>query len=304
MTIFKRCLFVLLFSFSGFSLSAIEVVDFKNRLVKLEKPAKRIIALAPHIVENLYAAGAGDFIVGAVEHSDYPPEASKIPRVGAISQYSLEAIVELKPDLVVVYGTGRGLNVLSKLETLGLKAYVSNPQALEDIARSIRDYGLLTAQQTTAEQAAKRFEMRYQALKQRYGAAKIAAKPKVFYQVWDAPIQTLNDENVISDVIRLCGGVNAFGDSPAIAPKVSVESLIATNPDVIIASGMGVERPDWLDDWKKWTHLKAVKQEHLYFIPPDIIQRHTPRILEGATLMCEQLEKSRKTYQDGRKGSR
>lgn len=270
----------------------ISVTDYLGRTVTLEKPAQRIIALAPHIVENLYSAGAGDRLVGAVDHCDYPEEAKKIPRVGAISAYSLEAIVALKPDLVVMWNSGLGGKNLPKFLELGLTVYASDPKTLDDIPRSIRDYGILTGRQKAAEKAAADFTERLQRLREQHRGQRPLS---VLYQVWNQPLQTLNDEHIISDLIRLCGGTNAFGDAPTIAPKISVESVIARDPQVIIASGMGEEKPEWLDDWKKYPGLTAVKNGNLYFVPPDIIQRHTVRMLQGAQQVCKALDEARVT---------
>lgn len=269
---------------------SLSVVDYAGRTVALPAPAKRIVALAPHIVENLFAAGAGDRVVGVVDYCDYPEQAQKIPKVGAISAHSLEAIIALKPDLVVVWGSLGGGTILSKLEALGLTAYVSDPHTLPDVARSIRDYGALAGTLEQAEQAATDYTQQLSTLTARYQQK---TPVSVLYQVWYQPLQTLNDKHIISDVIRLCGGQNAFGDAPTLAPKISIESVMARNPDAIIASGMGEARPDWLDNWLAWPSLTAVKNKHLFFVPPDIIQRHTPRILQGAQLMCEQLEQVR-----------
>ncbi len=270
----------------------ITVIDYLDRRVELEKPAQRVVALAPHIVENVYAAGAGDTLVGAVDYCDYPPAARDIPRVGAISAYSLEAIVALKPDLVLVWSSGHGAKVLPRLIALGLPVYASDPGTLEDIPRSIRDFGTLTGNSAVAEQSAVRFETQLAQLKTRHEGQQPVS---VLYQVWNQPLQTLNDAHLISDVIRLCGGRNIFGDAPTLAPRVSLEAVLTRNPDVIVASGMGEARPEWLDDWKKWPSLTAVKNNHLYFVPPDIIQRHTPRILQGAEMLCAHLVKSRHT---------
>jgi len=286
-----KCIVAVLLVLAAFPSSAsIVVKDYLGRDVRLEKPARRIVALAPHIVENIFEAGAGEYLVGAVDYCDYPEQAKSVKRVGAISRYSLEAIVALKPDLVLVWHSGHGGRVLSKLETLGIPVYASDPHNLEDVPRSIRDYGALTGRSAYAEKSASRYEIRHQKLKRAY-----STNPTVstLYQVWNDPIQTLNDKHIISDVIRLCGGQNAFGDSPSLAPKISIESVIMRNPDVIIASGMGEQRPDWLDMWGKWTSLSAVQRNNLFFIPPDIIQRHTVRILEGAQMMCEHLEVAR-----------
>lgn len=281
---------ILLWAVTAISHAQITVTDYLGRTITLKKPAQRIVALAPHIVENIYSAGAGHLLVGAVDYCDFPLEAKKIPRVGAISAYSLEAIVALKPDLVVVWNSGHGGKALPKLLDLGLAVYASDPKTLEDIARSIRDYGMLTGNSAHAEKTAAEFIARHNALKKQYSHQKTLS---VFYQVWNQPLQTLNDQHIISDLIRLCGGTNVFGDAPTIAPLIGIEAVLTRNPDVIIASGMGEARPEWLDDWRKYPSLKAVKKEDLYFVPPDIIQRHTVRMLEGAQKVCEALQQAR-----------
>lgn len=286
----KHVFIVILVWLSAPSWAQVTVTDYLGRELTLERPAERIVALAPHIVENIFSAGAGERIVGAVDYCDFPEAAKSIPRVGAISAFSVEAIVALKPDLVVVWHSGRGGNVMAQLVALGINVYASDPRTLEDVAKSIRDYAILTGNQAEGFPAALEFERRLKTLRQTHAEQ---APVGVLYQVWNDPIQTLNDHHIISDVVRLCGGVNVFGDSPAVAPKISVESVLARNPAVIIASGMGNERPEWLEDWKRWTAIKAVANKHLYFVPPDLIQRHTVRILEGAESMCHHIAKAR-----------
>ncbi len=270
--------------------SEIHVVDYLNRDVRLDKPAERIVALAPHIVENLFSAGAGGKIVGAVDYCDYPKAALTIPRVGAISTYSLETIVSLEPDLVIIWGSGSAKKVMDKLISLGFNVYASSPHVLGDVARSIRDFGVLAGSSEYAEKNAREFEEKLANLKTRYSGKR---RVDTFYQVWDDPMQTINDKAFISDVIKLCGGRNVFGEAISSAPKISVESVLLRNPEAIIASGMQDERPDWLDAWKRWEDISAVKRGNLFYVPPDIIQRHSARIAEGAQIICEQLDSAR-----------
>ncbi len=279
-----------LIAFVPMAWSGIQVMDYLGREVRLDEPAKRIVALAPHIVENLFSAGAGGQIIGAVDYCDYPKEALSIPRVGAISTYSLETIVSLKPDLVVIWGSGSAKKVMDKLISLGFNVYASSPHVLDDVARSIRDFGVLTGNEALAEQSARSFEEKMARLRARYSAQRSVG---TFYQVWDEPMQTINDKAFISDVIKLCGGHNVFGDAISSAPKISVESVLQRNPEAIVASGMQEERPDWLDAWKKWKGILAVEKGNLFYVPPDIIQRHTARIAEGAEILCEQLDSAR-----------
>lgn len=277
-------------SFAIGAAGAITVTDDAGRQVELPAPAKRIVALAPHIVENLFSAGAGDAVVGAVDYSDYPPAAKAITRVGGYGSHSLEAIVALKPDLVVAWASAGAQKLAMQLAPMGIAVYVSDPRSLADIATSIQHFGVLAGTESIAGPAAEHFLAELAHLKKSYAPEQ---QLSVFYQVWHEPLQTLNDQHVISEVIRLCGGVNSFADAEVVAPKVSVESVISRDPDVIVASGMGEARPDWLDNWKAWPVLKAVRTERLYFVPPDIIQRNTVRILDGAKLLCEHLNSAR-----------
>ena len=268
----------------------IEVTDARGKLITLNAPAERIVALAPHLVENAYSAGAGGKLVAAVSYSDYPPAAQKLPEVGTCKTVSLEAVLALKPDLVLAWSSGNGLTAANQLERLGITVYVDEPRTLDDIAREVRTIGLLAGTAQVANKTADAWLARLQKLREAHHSSKAVS---VFYQVWNQPLQTLNGEHLVSDVIRLCGGRNAFADAVSLAPKINVESVLGRNPDVIVASGMGEERPEWLDEWKQYPALTAVANNHLFFVPPDIIQRHTLRILDGAELMCQRLDQAR-----------
>ncbi len=268
----------------------IKVTDYAGNTVQISQPAKRIVALAPHIVENTFSAGAGDLLVGVVSYSDYPEAAKAIKRVGSIQAFSLEAVLARKPDLVVAWSSSLSPAVLQKFRDLNITVYLDEPRKLEDVARSIRAIGVLTGRSETSERAALNYLTKLETFKHEYAQH---TPVSLFYPIWNEPLQTVNGQHIISDVMRLCGGENIFADAAAIAPKVSVETVLARNPEVIIASGMGDVRPDWLDDWKQWPMIKAVKNNHLFFIHPDLLQRHTVRLLEGADILCHQLEKVR-----------
>ncbi|MDD3329346.1 MAG: cobalamin-binding protein [Zoogloea sp.] len=285
-----RCLALSLFLASGLARGAIEVQDDQGQVVRLDKPASRIVSLAPHVTELLYAAGAGERMVGAVQYSDYPEAAKKLPRVGGFTSVDMEKVAALKPDLVVAWKSGNRDAHLDKLRALGIPVFINEPRKIEDVARSLTQLGRLAGTEAVAEAAAKAFRVRHGAL-----AARYSTRPKVrtFYEIWNRPLMTINGEHLIADVIRLCGGDNVFAKLPVLAPAIDVEAVLAAQPEAIVASGMGEARPEWLDDWRKWTKLPAVSRGNLFFIPPDQIQRHTPRILDGAEKLCVQLEEAR-----------
>lgn len=264
--------------------------DDSGREVRLPEPARRIVALAPHIAETLFAAGAGSRVVGTVDYSDYPPAAKQLPRVGGYSRIDLEAIVALKPDLVIAWESGNNMAQADKLRGLGLTVYISQPNRMEDVARQLERYGQLAGTSAVADAEARRFRERLTALQ-----AANAGKPKVraFYQIWKAPLTTVGGPQIISDAIRLCGGDNVFGHLKQMAPKVTLEAVIEADPEAIIATGMGDAKPEWLHDWDKWKNMTAVRRDNLFHINPDIMQRHTPRILDGTTKLCAHLDVAR-----------
>lgn len=265
----------------------IVVTDVGGATIKLAAPAQRIVSLAPHITELLFAAGAGSQVVGNVEYGDYPPAAKSLAKVGGYSRLDLEAVVALKPDLVMGWQSGNSPAAVSRLRSMGLNVHLSQSNRIEDIAGELERIGKLAGTEAAANAAAKAFRERYARLAARYGQRPPVT---VFYQIWKQPLMTINREQIISDAIRLCGGRNVFADLPILAPTVTVEAVIAANPEAIVASGMGESRPEWLDDWRRWRTLAAVAGDNLYFIQPDLIQRHTPRILDGAEKLCTQLE--------------
>ncbi len=273
----------------------VTVTDYQGREVTLTQPAQRIVALAPHIVENVYSAGAGDALVAAVNYSDYPPEAKALPHLGSYRAISHEAVLALRPDLVVLWGSGNGETLQRQLERLGLVVYVDEPRTLEDVARSIEDIGILAGTSAQAEKETQAYLERLESLRGHYSEQDPVS---VMYQVWNQPLQTLNGEHLVSDVIRLCGGRNAYADAQPIAPKINLESVLERDPQAIVASGMGDERPEWLEEWKQWPKLTAVERDNLFFVPPDIIQRHTARILDGAELFCRHIDRARQRLAD------
>ncbi|CAK0764419.1 iron complex transport system substrate-binding protein [Gammaproteobacteria bacterium] len=256
----------------------------------LPTPARRIVSLAPHLVELLYAVGAGDYLVGVVDHGDYPPEARRLPSVGGAGRVDLERILALRCDLVVAWGSGTPMTQIEQLRRLGLTVYVSEPRTLADIALELERLGRLVGKEDTATAAAANFRARLAELQTRY-----ANQPPVtvFYQVWDHPLVSVGAGHLISRVMELCGGRNILDADRGLAPIINREAVLAANPDVIIASGADAHRPAWLDDWRAWPRLAAVAYDNLFDIPPDLIQRHTPRLLRGAELLCADLEIAR-----------
>ena len=286
----------LLFFVAALSLSlplsaAVMVADEAGHEVVLAQPAQRIVSLAPHITEQLFAVGAGAQVVGVVAYSNYPEAAKKLPSVGGYGNVDMEALLSLKPDLVVGWKGGNDSRLLERLEELGLTLYRSQPRRLQDIAIGLRNLGKLSGHERVGVAKAVSFTTTLEQLRKiNQGKTPV----KVFYQIWNRPLMTVNGTHLISDVITLCGGENAFAGLSTLTPTISEEAVIAADPDLIIASGMAEERPEWLDEWRKWHSLRAVQQDGLHFIPPDLLQRATPRLLQGAAQMCAFIKEAKR----------
>lgn len=276
--------------------AAVSIVDDAGRTVTLAKPAARVISLAPHTTELVYAAGGGARLVGAVSYSDYPPEANALPRVGSNSALDLERIVALRPDLIVVWRHGNDTPQLDKLRALGIALFVSEPHKVDDVAMNLERLGTLLGTQSTAQAAARRYRDAIARLRARYAARPVVS---VFYQVWDRPLLTLNGAHIVSDAIALCGGRNIFGALAQRVPTVSVEAVVAANPEAIVTAAKGATTPTAdaplpdLARWRAWPQMIAVERSNLFAIDGDLINRPGPRLAQGIDALCRDLEIAR-----------
>jgi len=286
----KRALLIAVTVFAQSAQAAIAVRDDAGGEIRMVAPAARIVSLAPHLTELVYAAGAGPALVGASEFSDYPQSARALPRVGGAEGIDIEAILALRADLILAWRGSGNERAIERLAALGLPVFQSDPRTLEDIPRTIERLGRLAGTDAAAARAAAEFRARAARMRARYGGL---PKVRVFYEIWDRPLLTVNGRHVISRVIELCGGRNVFAGLPRLVPSIDRESVVRADPDVIVASGTGANRAPQVDAWRDYRGLSAVSRDHLYTIAPDLLQRQTPRLLDGAESLCRILERVR-----------
>lgn len=272
----------------GSALGAISAMDDTRHTVTLAAPARRIVSLAPHTTEMLFAAGAGSRIVGVTEFSDYPPEAKRIPSVGSGVSLDLERIIQLKPDLIVGWNNGNAAAQLARLEPLGIPIYRTEPYTFAAIAQSIEQLARLAGSEATGSEAAEAFRTRLKQLQDTYQKRRTVT---VFYQIWRSPLMTLNGKHLVSAALRLCGAKNIFGDLPQLAPTVSMEAVLKENPEAIIASTG--EQDDVLAPWRRFTNLKATARGNLLTVDGEQLNRLGPRILDGTQALCELVDQAR-----------
>ena len=297
--------------------AAVSVTDDTGRPLTLARPARRVVALSPALVEMVYALGAGDRLVGVVAHSDWPAAAKALPRIGDALSIGVESVLAREPDLVLAWEGGNPAAALNRLAALGVPVFRSQVGSLEGIGSTLERLAVLLGVDAAALVAD--YQARLAALPagRSAGAAAGAATGRavgrasdaraateagapqpvtVFYQVWDSPPMTVNGRHVIGEVITRCGGRNVFADAPAIAPVVGIEAVVAAAPDLMIASSPRPDDPglDPFAGWRRFPSIPAIAQGRLLVVDADQVSRPTPRMLEAAAKICAAIDAARR----------
>jgi iron complex transport system substrate-binding protein len=282
---------LLLFAIASFPAGAdITVRDTAGRQVALAAPAQRIVTLAPHLTELVFAAGAGGRLVGASDYSDFPPEAARLPRVASATGVDLERLLALRPDLVLAWRLDATAKALDRIESLGLPLAYIEPHRLDEIPRALEMVGILAGTEPIAAREAARLTEELNRLKIKYSGLK---RIDVFYQAADRPLMTLNGRHFVSDAIRLCGGRNVFADAPLIASPIDAEAVLAANPQVIVAARDDPADTGWQAQWRRFPDLRAVRDGNLLAVHAEEMSRHGPRAIAAAGKLCVLLDEAR-----------
>lgn len=265
--------------------SGVELTDDRGRSLRIERAAPRIVSLAPHATELLFAAGAGDRVVAVDTHSDHPPEVASLARLRSYPSPDAEALLALRPDLVVLWGAAAGADRLQRLESLGLTVFVSEPRSLEAIATSLERFARLAADPAPGLARAQRFRAQVAALR---GRSAHRAPLPVFVQAWTRPLFTLSDRDTIGDALRVCGAHNLFGDAAAAAPQLGPEAVLAAGPRLIVAVDADGDR-------SRWDELRVLRPAgRIAFARIDpAIQRPTERVLPLLEQLCAAVDAAR-----------
>jgi iron complex transport system substrate-binding protein len=271
------------------SIASISLPQANGETLTLPGPAMRIITLAPNLAELVFSAGAGDRLEAVVEYSNFPAQVAQLPRIGDAFRIDLERILEFEPDLVIAWKSGNPQTALKKLEQLGINVWqveITRPEEIADVVENIsRAAGTETTGQTVAGQLRSRLAQLQQ---------KNAKKTPVsyFYQIAPRPLYTINGRHIISRSLEICGGKNIFSELAALAPQISIESVIIANPQAMIAPGIPDDAPA-LRTWLDWPQLQAVQNKNMLYLPADEISQATPRLLDSIDLACKLLDKVR-----------
>ncbi len=258
--------------------------------ITLPGPAQRVVSLAPDMAELAYDVGAGSALVGTVKYSDYPAAAKQLPRVGDAFHVDIEKLLALKPDLVLAWQGGTPQALVDKLRGLKLPVLAVGTHDLPDIAANLELIGRATGHADAAQLAAEDFRTRLGDLRARY---EHAAALKVFYEISSQPLFTVGGSQSISRLIGICGGQNVFADLTDLAPAVSLEAVLARDPEVIATGDGEGDVGQRFKEWQRWPKLAAVREGNFIAVDDDWVSRSTPRLLDAGKRLCEALQKVR-----------
>jgi iron complex transport system substrate-binding protein len=289
-------------AFCAFDALAVTLIDDSARTHEFSAAPQRVATLAPSLTELVYAAGAGSRLVATVKGSDHPSAARTLPIVGDYQRVDIERLLQLKPDVVLVWTSGNSQRELAQIVSAGVPVVHIEPRRLGDVARAIERLGDLFGTADVAQRNALALRGTLDTLERQYAGQ---APVSVFYQVWSRPLLTLNDQHLIADVLRLCGGRNVFGALPTLVPEVSTESVVAAKPQVILtarSSALGgqaaARREPNAVAFAAWRPLRAsvpaAARGWMYTLPGDEISRQGPRIDQGARAVCSALDEVRR----------
>jgi iron complex transport system substrate-binding protein len=259
--------------------------DALGRKITVAKPPRRIVSLAPNITEILYALDIGHRIVGVTIYSDYPDEAKQKPKVGSYVNLNIERIISLKPDLIIGTYGGNPRATILHLEQLGFPVYVTRTETAAEMLAMIEDIGAITH---TSEKAGILADMLRERINAVTSKVRNARHPMVFLEINAKPLITTGAGSFQHEVITLAGGRNLAADSPARYPQYSLEDVVKKGPDVILISTM--DRAGLFEQqkaqWMRWENIPAVQNNRIYLIDSDLVDRASPRIVDGLEEMA------------------
>jgi iron complex transport system substrate-binding protein len=266
--------------------------DEVGRDVTFAFPPKRIVSLAPNITEILFSLGLDEEVVGISIHCNYPEKAKSKPRVGSYISLDFERIISLNPDLIIATGAGNTKEMVDRLERLGFPTFVIFPKRFDDVIQSIRLLGQVVAKEKKALSMTELMNKRKGKI---IGLTRELSRPKVFLQIGDSPIVTVGKGSFADDLIHLAGGENVAGNDREMYPRLGMEEILKRAPEVILISSMkpGGDYERALREWKRWTTIPAVKQGRIHLIDSDLIDRPSPRIIDGLEEMARLIHPKR-----------
>jgi iron complex transport system substrate-binding protein len=271
--------------------SAGEVTDMLGRRVHVPDHPTRIVSLAPSITETVYVLGDGDRLVGVTDYCDYPPEATRKPRVGGIVDPNFEAILALRPDLVIATSESNYAEHVERLVSLGLPVYVVRPVDWDTVLESIERVGEVLGRQEVARAQVAAMRRDADAIGR---AVAGLPRPRVLYVVWPNPLIAPGRDTLINQLIQRAGGESITGAEPMLYPRLSLETVVERRPDRIIVGRHGQETvEDLLRGWERLGSVNAVRDGRVYGVDGNLIHRPGPRMVEALRALARVIHPER-----------
>ncbi len=266
--------------------SAKTVIDQLQRRVDVPDNPLRVISLAPSITEILFVLEQGDRLKGVTRFSDYPQQATALPKVGSYVNLDLEKIVSLKPDLCIAVKDGNPIEIIRRLELFDIPVYAVDPRDLDTVVETVLEIGNLLNADIIARRVAGDMVSRIKKIKTH--VAQVVLRPGVFFQIGISPIVSVGAGTFNDELIQLSGGTNLVRGSSAY-PRFSKEQVLSLAPEVIIICSMarqgGFERMK--AEWNRWPSLPAVRNRQIFLVDSNLFNRPTPRLVDGLELLFQ-----------------
>ncbi len=269
-----------------------EVTDLAGDKISVPPYPKRVVSLAPSITECLFAIGCGDRVVGVTMFSNYPKQVQSLPKVGSYIRPNIEKILALRPDLCLVTKDGNPKDLVYKIKQLGIKIFVVDPKDINSLFNTMLILGKLLGVEKNSKKIVKKLKNQVETIKKK--ARSFPVHPRVFFQIGIEPMVSVGKETLINDMISLAGGINIFKDFPQY-PRISVEQVMAGNPDIIIITSMVHSQPNLnrlKKFWMKYKEISAVKHGNIFVVNSDFFNRPSPRAIKGLKLLFLIFQKS------------
>ena len=260
------------------SLHAREMMDEAGRWVGVPELPRRIVSLAPSITECLFALGLDEEVVGVTQYSNYPPKVASLPQVGSYVHLNLERILALRPDLVLATRDGNPRDQVERLAKMGMTVYTTDPRSLEGLFRTLEAMGEIFRREERAAGIVREMKARLARVE---SLVNERPRPRVFLQIDIHPLVTVGKGTLQNHLIELAGGENVAATESIQYPILSMERILETRPEVILVSSMVADSAQELRRWRKWREIPAVAHGRLHMVDADLIDRPSPRVLDG-----------------------
>jgi iron complex transport system substrate-binding protein len=262
------------------------VVDQLGRQLELPDDPQRIVSLAPSITEIIFHLNQADRLKGATQYSNYPSQASQLPKVGSYIRLDLERIIALKPDLCIAIKDGNPKEIVDRLQSMQIPVYVVDPRNLETVIQTIVEIGSVLNATENANKLADKMRKRLKRIEAR--VAKTDQRPRVFIQIGISPIISVGSQTFIHDLISRAGGVNVAAGYNAY-PRFSREQVLALSPDVIIITSMARQAvfEKVKAQWSRWQEMPAARDQRIFIVDSDVFDRPSPRLLDGLEMLVQ-----------------